>query len=75
MVKDHSYSEGANPLPPLHGLRFLSNSKGYFVCTDRMAYTISLFCIFYKSIGHFVRLFFSFYSPFSLLHVIHYFTR
>ena len=31
MVKDHSDSERGNPLPP-HGLVFLINSKGYFIC-------------------------------------------
>ena len=31
MVKDHSDSERGNPLPP-HGLLFLINSKGYFIC-------------------------------------------
>ena len=32
MVKDHSDSERGNPLLP-HGLLFLINSKGYFICT------------------------------------------
>ena len=32
MVKDHSDSEKGNPLPP-HGLLFMINSKGYFICT------------------------------------------
>ena len=32
MVKDHSDSEKGNPLPP-HGLLFLINSKGSFICT------------------------------------------
>ena len=32
MVKDHSDSERGNPLPP-HGLLFLINSKGSFICT------------------------------------------
>ena len=32
MVKDHSESERGNPLPP-HGLLFLINSKGSFICT------------------------------------------
>ena len=32
MVKDHPDSERGNPLPP-HGLLFLINSKGYFICT------------------------------------------
>ena len=32
MVKDHTYSERGNPLPP-HGLLFLINSKGSFICT------------------------------------------
>ena len=31
MVKDHSDSEGGNPLPP-HGLLFPISSKGSFVC-------------------------------------------
>ena len=31
MVKDHSDSERGNPLPP-HGLLFLVNSKGSFIC-------------------------------------------
>ena len=41
MVKDHSDSERGNPLPP-HGLLFLINSKGSFICTiphDRIAHT------------------------------------
>ena len=32
MVKDHSDSERGNPLPP-HGLFFLINGKGSFICT------------------------------------------
>ena len=32
MVKDHSDSEKANPLPP-HRLLFMINSKGSFICT------------------------------------------
>ena len=32
VVKDHSDSERGNPLPP-HGLLFLINSKGSFICT------------------------------------------
>ena len=32
MVKDHSYSEKGNPLPP-HRLLFPINSKGSFICT------------------------------------------
>ena len=32
MVKDHSDRERGNPLPP-HGLLFLINSKGSFICT------------------------------------------
>ena len=32
LVKDHSDSEKGNPLP-LHGLLFLINSKGSFICT------------------------------------------
>ena len=32
MVKDHSDSEKGNLLPP-HGLLFLINSKGSFICT------------------------------------------
>ena len=35
MVKDHSDSEGGNPLPP-HGLLFTINSKGSFICTIPM---------------------------------------
>ena len=31
MVKDHSYSERGNQLPP-HGLLFPINSKGSFIC-------------------------------------------
>ena len=31
-VKDHSDSDKGNPLPP-HGLLFLIDSKGYFICT------------------------------------------
>ena len=40
MVKDHSDSERANLLPP-HGLLFMINSKGSFICTipDRIAHT------------------------------------
>ena len=41
MVKDHLDSERGNPLPP-HGLLFLINSKGSFICThptDRIAHT------------------------------------
>ena len=38
MVKDHSDSERGNPLPP-HELLFLINSKGSFICTDRIAHT------------------------------------
>ena len=40
MVKDHSEdSERGNPLPP-HGLLFLINSKGSFICpTDRITHT------------------------------------
>ena len=32
MVKDYSYSEGRNPLSPLHGLLFPISSKGSFIC-------------------------------------------
>ena len=32
MVKYHTDSERVNPLPP-HGLLFLTNSKGSFICT------------------------------------------
>ena len=32
MVKDHSYSEKGNPLPP-HRLLLSINSKGSFICT------------------------------------------
>ena len=40
MLNDHSDSKRGNPLPP-HGLLFLINSKGYFICTipDRIAHT------------------------------------
>ena len=39
MVKDHSDSRKGNLLLP-HGLLFLINSKGYFICTtDRIAHT------------------------------------
>ena len=40
MVKNHSDSERENPLPP-HGLLFLINSKGSFICTipHRIAHT------------------------------------
>ena len=38
MVKDHSDSEKGNPLPP-HRLLFSINSKGSFICTDRIAHT------------------------------------
>ena len=42
MVKDHSDSERGNQLPP-HGLLFLINSKGSFICrhhpSDRIAHT------------------------------------
>ena len=40
MVKDHSDSERGNPLLP-HGLLFLIDSKGSFICTipDRIAHT------------------------------------
>ena len=31
MVKDHTDSERGNPVPP-HGLLFLINSKGSFIC-------------------------------------------
>ena len=31
--KDHSDSEGGNPLPP-HGLLFSINSNGSFICTN-----------------------------------------
>ena len=42
MVKDHSYSERGNPLPP-HGLLFLISSKGSFICkiTNRITHTIA----------------------------------
>ena len=33
MVNVHKDSEKENPLPPLHGLLFSINSKGYFICT------------------------------------------
>ena len=32
MVKDHSYSDRRNPLPPLYGLFFLISNKGSFIC-------------------------------------------
>ena len=32
-VKDHSYSERGNPLPPLHGLLYQISSKGCFIYT------------------------------------------
>ena len=32
-VKDHSYSERGNPLPPLHGLLFQISRKWSFICT------------------------------------------
>ena len=38
MVKDHSYSEKGNPLPP-HRLLLSINSKGSFICTDRITHT------------------------------------
>ena len=38
MVKDHSDSEKGNPLPP-HRLLLLINSKGSFICTDRITHT------------------------------------
>ena len=38
MVKDHSESERGNLLLP-HRLLFSINSKGYFICTDRIAHT------------------------------------
>ena len=40
MVKNLSHSEKGNSLPP-HGLLFLINSKGSFICTipDRIAHT------------------------------------
>ena len=38
MFKDHSDSERGNPLPP-HGLLFPINSKGSFICTDRITHT------------------------------------
>ena len=33
VVKDHSVSEIGHPLPPLHGLKFPSNRKGYIIGT------------------------------------------
>ena len=39
MVKDHSYSERGNPLPPLHVLLLPIGSKGSFISTDRIAHT------------------------------------
>ena len=41
MVKDHSDSEKGNPLPP-HRLLYTINSKGYFICTDRIAHTTDI---------------------------------
>ena len=41
MVKDHSYSERGNPLPP-HGLLFPIKQQGFFYMhhpTDRIAHT------------------------------------
>ena len=38
IVKDHSDSERGKPLPP-HGLLFPINSKGSFICIDRIAHT------------------------------------
>ena len=32
MVRDHTYSERGNPLPP-HGLLFPISNKGSFICT------------------------------------------
>ena len=32
MVKDHSYIETGNPLPPLYGLLFPISSKGSIMC-------------------------------------------
>ena len=42
MAKDHSDSKRGNPLPP-HGLIFLFNSKGSFICTipDKIAHTMA----------------------------------
>ena len=42
MVKDHSDSERGNLLPP-HGLLFLINSKGSFICTipDSIAHAMA----------------------------------
>ena len=38
MVKDHSDSEKGNLLPP-HRLLLSINSKGSFICTDRITHT------------------------------------
>ena len=38
MVKDHYDSEKGNPLPP-HRLLVPINSKGSFICTDRITHT------------------------------------
>ena len=38
MVKDHSDSTKGNPLPP-HRLLLSINSKGSFICTDRITHT------------------------------------
>ena len=38
MVKDHSDSDKGNPLPP-HRLLLSINSKGSFICTDRITHT------------------------------------
>ena len=40
MVKDHLDSERGNPLPP-HRLLLSINSKGSFICTDRITHTTS----------------------------------
>ena len=40
MVKDHPDSERGNLLPP-NGLLFLINSKGSFICSDRITHTMA----------------------------------
>ena len=54
MVNSHSDKKG-NPTPSLQGLLFLSNSKGYFICTDRIAYTITFDIPAVKLIAQFER--------------------
>ena len=35
IVKNHSYSERGNPLPPLYRLLFTISSNGSFICTTQ----------------------------------------